>query len=312
MLDYDRDGWSDIALVNTSAPLLNLFRNQIGKRSSPQEKGRVVALRFVGGNRSARPSRRFGNRDGYGARVILDLGDMTLTREHRAGDGFSIQNSTTLLVGIGARESVAALTVRWPSGVVQVLKHVAAGKLVTVYEDPAQAPGHEAFAQEPYLRRTPEDGGHRHLAAAEGVERLSLSAATTTEKNATRVSRGVPALRMYTTTATWCAACKQSLPQLQTVRDAFSPEILEMYGVPVDPEDSAEKLTAYSKKHKPAYEILTHLTESDIGAVLDLVVGALDAEVLPSSIITDARGRVLYTDAGVPTISELRRLAGSK
>jgi hypothetical protein len=197
--------------------------------------------------------------------------------------------------------------VRWPSGAVEVLKNVAAGVLVTVYEDPAQAPGRGAFAQEPYLRSVPRDGGHPKLASAESVEHLSVSAGAPTEK-----SSPLPALRMYTTTATWCAACKQSLPQLQTVRDAFSPEILEMYGVPVDREDSADKLTAYAKKHKPAYVILTHLTEGEVGAVLDLVVGALDSEVLPSSIITDARGRVLHTDAGVPTISELRRLARSK
>ena len=121
LFDYDRDGWSDIALVNTNAPLLNLFRNQIGDSSSAQERGHVVALRFVGGNRAGKPSERFSNRDGYGARVTAEMGDLTLTREHRAGAGFSSQNSNTLLLGIGARESVDLLTVRWPSGAFQVL-----------------------------------------------------------------------------------------------------------------------------------------------------------------------------------------------
>ncbi len=29
VFDYDRDGWQDVALVNTNAPFLNLSRNEI-------------------------------------------------------------------------------------------------------------------------------------------------------------------------------------------------------------------------------------------------------------------------------------------
>ena len=307
LLDYDRDGWSDIALVNTNAPLLNLFRNQIGKLLPVNERGRVIALRFVGGNREAKSSERFGNRDGYGAQVTLQFGDLKLTREHRAGDGFSIQNSNTMLIGIGARKIVDVLTVRWPSGAVQELKNVAAGRLVTVYENPAEAPGQGAFVQQAY---SPKKLVSPQLAVAEEkAERLELTA----KPNAgAAMSNAPPELRMYTTTATWCPACKKSLPQLQTVRDAFPAEALAMYGVPIDPEDTAAKLAKYVKNYAPAYEILTHLKDAEVAAVLDLVIATLDSEVLPSSIVTDGKGRVLYTDAGVPTISVLRGLLGGE
>ena len=303
IFDYDRDGWSDIALINTNAPLLNLFHNEIGNLTPGPDRGRGVGLRFVGGNQSANPSERFSNRDGYGAQVTLELGDSQLMREHRAGDGFSTQNSSTLWVGIGPRDTVESIAVRWPSGVSQEVKGVAAGTLVTVYENPADAPERVAFAQEPYLSGVAISPG---LGAGESKgERLGLSPkANFSAEEATEE----PAFRMYITTATWCAACKASLPQLRSVRDAFPSEILGMYGVPVDPEDSFAKLAAYVKNYKPAYEILTHLKEGEVGAVLDLVIASLDSEVLPSSIVTDAEGRVLYTDAGVPTVSQLKKL----
>ena len=69
ILDYDRDGWLDIAMVNANAPLLQLFRNQIGSQADATGKGQALALRFVGGNNDAEPSASWSNRDGYGAMV---------------------------------------------------------------------------------------------------------------------------------------------------------------------------------------------------------------------------------------------------
>ena len=68
ILDYDRDGWSDLALVNANAPLFQLFRNRIGERAS----GRMLAIELVGGNDRAQPSERWSARDGYGAEVTVD------------------------------------------------------------------------------------------------------------------------------------------------------------------------------------------------------------------------------------------------
>ena len=45
VLDYDRDGWQDIAVVNANAPMFQLYRNQMGERGDP---GEVVAVRFEG------------------------------------------------------------------------------------------------------------------------------------------------------------------------------------------------------------------------------------------------------------------------
>jgi len=87
--DYDRDGWQDIALVNANYPLLNFYRNEIGSDPRIAVRNRMIALRFVGGNQSAAASTKFTARDGYGATVSISLGNATLTREHRCGEGFA-------------------------------------------------------------------------------------------------------------------------------------------------------------------------------------------------------------------------------
>ena len=151
LLDFDRDGWQDVALVNANKPLFELYHNRAAKLTGGATgPNRMLALRFVGANRSAQPMPGKTNRDGLGAVVELQLGALKLMREHRAGDGFGAQNSATLIVGIGERDAVDSLTVRWPSGVVQEMRDVPANQLVTLYEDPAHSPLGTPFALEPY------------------------------------------------------------------------------------------------------------------------------------------------------------------
>ena len=154
ILDFDRDGWPDLALVNANAPLLQLFRNRMAEFAENVRPAAMIAIRFVGGNASPAPSAEWSNRDGYGALVTVELDEtMSLVREHRCGEGMGAQNSATLLVGIGDRKATGRLTVRWPSGVVQELPSVPAGSLVTVHENPADSPAGTPFVVHRYGTR---------------------------------------------------------------------------------------------------------------------------------------------------------------
>ncbi len=292
VFDYDRDGWQDVALVNTNAPFLNLYRNQIGA-SAGARAGRIIALRLRGGNRSARPSRRFGNRDGYGAVVRVVAGDLEIVREHRCGEGFATQNSATLIVGIGDRESAERVEVRWPGRTTQVIRDIPAGTLLTAFEDPSTSPDGEAFARTTYRRAVAGPG--RAPGRGDGV-RLALGGA------------GSAPLVMYVTTATWCDACKASLPRLARLRESIPCADLAIFGVPVDPEDGREKLEAYVAAYRPAYEILLDLLPEQVASVTSLVTEKFLDEVLPSTIVTNGEGRVLATVAGLPTVSAVRKL----
>jgi hypothetical protein len=151
ILDYDRDGWPDLVVASVTAPTLQLYRNQMGDESSAGvRKNQMVAVRFVGGNHSAAPSKEWTNRDGYGVVVAVDLEGMSLVREHRAGEGMAAQNSATMLIGIGERSVAKSLGVRWPSGKTQDIGEVPANALVTVYENPAHSPTGSAVVVKPY------------------------------------------------------------------------------------------------------------------------------------------------------------------
>jgi len=300
LFDYDRDGWQDIALVNTNAPLLQLYRNQIGEVGG---RGAAVALRFVGGNDTARPAPGLSNRDGVGAAVRVRLGDQTLVREVRAGEGFAAQNSATLLIGIGERGAADAVRVRWPGGREQEVEGVAAVTLLTFYEDPDDGPDGVAVARSDYARppgRSPEPPPR------EGAVQLALRAGAPVDGEVP------PTLALYTTMATWCPACKRNIPQVAAVREGFGADELAVYGVPIDPEDTPEMLAEYAAEYRPAYELLIDAPRAEVERVQAIVMREFARDVLPASFVTDADGRVLRLVAGVPTLSELRRLLNGR
>lgn len=293
LLDFDRDGWQDMAVASANAPLLSLYRNEIGMSESAQQQGHFVALRFVGGSRSSEPSEGLAGRDGYGAQVTLKAGDITYVREQRCGEGMAGQNSTTMLVGIGDNEVVNSLSVRWPSGKVQDFSSLLAGQLLTVYERPEQSPSKEAGVRSPY-----------------GVEASSWPLSTPAKPLAQfpelpGVSGGK--LRLYTTMATWCEACRTHLPELEQLRAGLGEEV-RFYGVPVDEGESAEKLQSYAKEHKPAYTLLSELKKPQRLAVKALTGQQLGSDLIPASVVTDAQGKILLVTGGLPSLSQMRAL----
>lgn len=128
--DFNRDGRPDVALSSANSPSLNLFQNQI------QTDHNFVAVKFVGGMTEQPSEKRLSVRDGFGAVVTFTLADgTTLTREFRCGEGFAGQNSNTLLVGIGTADTVAEVSIAWPSGITDSIKQLESGTLLTFIEN---------------------------------------------------------------------------------------------------------------------------------------------------------------------------------
>jgi len=294
--DYDRDGRQDVALVSSNDPLLSLYRNRSADGAGTGPPGHFLAFRFVGSNHSSRAAARRTARDGYGAKIRLDLGDLAVLREHRCGEGLGTQNSATLVIGIGAREGARGVRVDWPSGRHAERGPVPASTLVTVYEDSAQAPGGEAFVLEPYRRVA--------LAASQPPEGAEESLV---------LSAGAPPARVsvYTTMATWCASCRRELPRIDRLRAVFLLEELGLFGVPVSDQDDREDLARYVARMRPGYQLLARLPATDVLRVKALVQARLHGDVLPASIVTDRAGRVLQVRPGLPSVSDLRRLLGA-
>lgn len=292
--DYNRDGWQDMAIVNANSPLLSIYRNEVGELDE-RGNGQMIALQFVGGNRTGQSTPHAACRDGYGVKVTVKLDGQELLREHRCGEGFAGQNSATMVVGMGVHRVASLVEVRWPAGRVQRIENVAAGTLLTVHEDPEELSDGAGFVSEPYRR------------PATRVEQVAERDAPTT----LQLNRGIDTssrLSMYTTMATWCDACKSQLPQLSRLRDRFHERELSMVGVPIDGEDDADKLDIYRDTYQPAYQLLTGLDETDRREITAVLREATDVEALPSTVVTDMSGQVLKAFVGVPTVSELKDL----
>jgi thiol-disulfide isomerase/thioredoxin len=306
--DFDRDGWQDIAVANSNAPLLSIYHNDIAVTEQAREAGKMIAIRFVGGNQSAEPNSQFGCRDGYGTKVRITDGSLNLIREHRCGEGMAGQNSATMFIGIGSRDSVQSVAVEWLSGVRQTLNDVPAGTLLTVYENPEDSPNKMPEVRTPYFVGTDRDWLALRSRAdsvgpvPEGTLRFDdMTAASSPAAEA-------PELFLYTTMATWCEACKRHLPQLEQLRRKVNPEQVAMYAVPVDKSDTSAKLTSYVERYQPAYELLKDLPIDRRDGVQQLVADALETDALPATVVTNADGKVLLITGGLPTTSQIRIL----
>ena len=307
LLDYDRDGWLDMALGSPGAPRLRLLRNGMGDRT----RSGFVALRFVGGNKTPEPSKEWSARDGFGTAVELDLGEgARIYREQQPESGYLAQHSSTMIVGIGDRDTVASVRVRWLSGKNQKSSEIPAGMLVTVYENPADSPTGESFTLEPYAKApnalmtqasSPDFWKTRLLPTKERASHLVVLH----EGERQRSERG---LTLITTMATWCTACVTELPEFRRLRQAFGQDELAMFSVPVDGEDSKEMLQSWLAEYTPPYELLTGIAKSEIDKVNSTILTELRAEAVPATFVTDATGQVLIARWGVPSVSDLRKL----
>ena len=114
LLDYDKDGWQDIALISTNAPRLQIYRNRMAQHY-PQNKSLKIML--VGGQRNSSINPNRSNRDGVGAKIFIYKKSGSKTLAHRQlGEGNVAQNSSWVWLAHSASDPITKLQVTWPSG----------------------------------------------------------------------------------------------------------------------------------------------------------------------------------------------------
>jgi len=116
--DLDNDGDVDVVVLNSRQ------RPTILRNDSPQANHWLqVRLR---GTKT--------NRDGIGARVTVVAGDLTQIDEVHSGRGYQSDYGKRLCFGLGTRERVDRIEVRWIGGGLDVVRDVRADRLVTITE----------------------------------------------------------------------------------------------------------------------------------------------------------------------------------
>jgi len=119
--DLDNDGDVDVVVLNSR-------REPTILRNDSPSKGHWLQVRLRGVKT---------NRDGIGARVKVTAGDLTLTDEVHSGRGYQSHYGMRLHFGLGSRDKVNRIEVRWIGGGVDILENVPADQLVTVTESSA-------------------------------------------------------------------------------------------------------------------------------------------------------------------------------
>lgn len=116
--DVNGDGCVDLYVVNQDGAA-RLLRNRC------DDAGRSLELELVG-TRS--------NRDGIGARITVIAGGVTQERFVASGTGVHSSGPKRVHVGLGPATEADEVRVRWPSGAMQMLRSLAAGRRHTVVE----------------------------------------------------------------------------------------------------------------------------------------------------------------------------------
>jgi hypothetical protein len=116
--DFNHDGKLDLVVSALSAPA------EIWMNDSPgQNHWLELALQ---GTKS--------NRNGIGARIRIAAGGLTQFNDVSTASGYASSSAGPAHFGLGAAKSADEIEIRWPSGTVQVLKNVAADRIVPVIE----------------------------------------------------------------------------------------------------------------------------------------------------------------------------------
>ncbi len=116
--DYDNDGDLDLLVMNID-DTPDLLRNDTPSIHH------WLGIKLVG---------KRSNRDGLGAKVMLQSGDTHLLREVKSGTSYLSQNPYQLLIGLGMAEHVDRLVVHWQSGTQDAIENVQCNQWLTIQE----------------------------------------------------------------------------------------------------------------------------------------------------------------------------------
>ena len=121
--DLDNDGRIDVVVLNRDRPPTVL-------RNESDTGNHWLQIRLSGVKT---------NRDGVGAQVRVVAGDLTQIDEVHSGRGYQSHFGSRLHLGLGKRDRVDRIEVRWIGGGVDVLEDVGVDRLMTIVEGNAPA-----------------------------------------------------------------------------------------------------------------------------------------------------------------------------
>ncbi len=113
--DVNNDGAVDVLVVNRDGPA-HLLINAV------ESRGHWLLLRVLGDNGA----------DAIGARVTMQVGERTVTRDVRTAYSYLAANDPRIHIGLGDRDLARNVTVRWPDGTTEAFGDLKADQIATL------------------------------------------------------------------------------------------------------------------------------------------------------------------------------------
>ncbi|MEO1843223.1 MAG: CRTAC1 family protein [Akkermansiaceae bacterium] len=110
--DLDGDGQEELIVRQSGGGALLVFENRF-----PAKNWIEINLRGKASNRL-----------GIGARLVAEVGGRKIVRDQFPVNSYRSQASSRVHFGLGTAEKIDRLTIRWPSGEIQILTDLKAGK----------------------------------------------------------------------------------------------------------------------------------------------------------------------------------------
>ena len=116
--DLEGDGREELIVRQTGGGAVLIFENRF-------PAGNWVAVRLRGTT---------SNRHGIGARLVAEVGGRLIVRHQFPVNSYRSQASNSIHFGLGSAKQVDRLTIRWPSGHIQVIENLEIKKLHYISE----------------------------------------------------------------------------------------------------------------------------------------------------------------------------------
>lgn len=271
--DFDNDGDLDVFSTTIQNQAHLLFKNNVGQDNN--------FLRVVLEGASAN------GLDAFGSVVRVKTSAGTLTKIKSGGSGFISQHDPRLLFGLGKDAAAQSIEVTWTNGAVEKFEgEFAAGSTLRLKQGSGKAETVKLTASKLPEPLTKAEIFAQGLKIKIGLPLPDFALKTLNGAASTVKKQFKPGRRtLINVWATWCVPCATEMPELEKLRARFSSQGIDLIGLNVDTEKTAN-IRGYVTLKRVTYPNL-------VGGVPAIEqIYATDELSVPLTILVDEKGIV--------------------